>query len=71
MPMKWEEFRNGEMRRWKKGDNTVVVHLNKFNGTYEVSIVRSIGGAGMGLTTGGFDSVDEAQEWAELLLREE
>ena len=71
MPMKWEEFRNGQMWRWKKGDNTVVIHLNKFNGTYQVSVIRSIQSAGMGLTADGFDSVDEAQEWAELLLREE
>ena len=71
MPMKWEQSKTGEMWRWKKSDNTVVIHLNKFNGTYEVSIVRSISSAGMGLTTGGFDSVEEAQEWAALLLRED
>ena len=71
MPMKWEQSKNSEMWRWKKSDNTVVIHLNKFNGTYDVSIVRSISGAGMGLSASGFDSVDEAQEWAALLLRED
>ncbi len=71
MPMKWEQSKNGEMWRWKKSDNTVVIHLNKFNGTYDVSIVRSISGAGMGLSASGFDSAEEAQEWASLLLRED
>ncbi|MCY4623787.1 MAG: hypothetical protein OXC99_02090 [Chloroflexi bacterium] len=71
MPMKWEQSQTGEMWRWKKNDNTVVIHLNKFNGTYQVSVVRSISSAGMGLSAEGFDSLEEAQEWAALLLRED
>ena len=59
------------MWRWTKSDNTVVIHLNKFNGTFEVSVVRSINSAGMGLNAGGFDSLEEAQEWAALMLRED
>lgn len=71
MPMKWEQSETAEMWRWTKRDNTVVIHLNKFNGTYEVSVVRSIASAGMGLNAGGFASLEEAQEWAALLLRED
>ena len=71
MSMNWEQSKSGEMWRWTGWDNTVVIHLNKFNGTYEVSVVRSISSAGMGLNAGGFDSVEEAQEWAALLLRED
>ena len=71
MPMKWEKSETAEIWRWKKSDNTVVIHINKFNGTFEVSVIRSISGAGMGLTANGFDSLEEAQEWAALLLRED
>ncbi len=71
MPMNWEQSKTGEMWRWKKSDNTVVIHLNKFNGTYQVSVIRSIQSAGMGLSAEGFDSLEEAQEWAALLLRED
>ncbi len=71
MPMKWEPSQTGEMWRWKKNDNTVVIHLNKFNGTYQVSVIRSISSAGMGLSAEGFNSLEEAQEWAALLLRED
>lgn len=71
MPMNWEQSTSGEMWRWKKSDNTVVIHLNKFNGTYQVSVIRSIQSAGMGLAADGFDSLEEAQEWAALLMRED
>ena len=49
----------------------MVIHINKFNGTFEASVIRSISSAGMGLTANGFDSLEEAQEWAALLLRED
>ena len=71
MPMKWEKSETAEIWRWKKSDNTVVIHINKFNGTFEVSVIRSISSAGMGLTANGFDSLEEAQEWAALMLRED
>ena len=71
MPMKWEQSETAEMWRWTKSDNTVVIHLNKFNGTYEVSLIRTIWDKGMGLNAGGFESLEDAKEWAALMLRED
>ena len=53
MPMKWEQSSSGEMYRWKKNDNTVVIHLNKFNGTYQVSVVALHQQRGHGALRGG------------------
>ena len=62
MAMKWEKSEVSEMWRWTKSDNTVVIHINKFTGTYEASVIRTIWEKGMGLSATGFDSLEDAQE---------
>ena len=71
MAMKWEAFPNLEMWRWKKSDNTAVIHYNSYTRTYDISLIRSIWNSGMGLSAFGFKSLEDAQAWASLITREE
>ena len=71
MPMKWEKDDLTDLWRWKKGDNTAVIHRNSTTRAYDVSVIRSVWSSGMGLTATGFGSVEDAQRWAALLLRED
>ena len=68
----WEKSEKGELWSFVRSPSSArsaAIHLNFQTGMYDASVVLDMfNGGGAGVTGQGFNTLEEAQEWAHIII---
>lgn len=70
--MEWQKSEVGQIWHWSHDSavthDKAIIHYNEYTRCYDVAIRKQVYEAGVGVSAQGFRTLEEAQEWARLMM---